>query len=217
MSTPGDQGDEIHRHQDDLNELLMQNIADRPSQSFLSRLSSAHEEVLATFTSLRNQILAELPLMYSGFKDYIVNKVNWSEPFVQWLVVFHASILILLVLFRNNLVLQNTVFFVSVLVVYHAEWLNSWLSGHWHIFAKEDYFDQGGAFVSLMMSLPLLMYMLVVLVNYSVMFMQTLVVMQRERMNGLSRTSRKSEDGRSSRSKHKTQTARSRAQKKKTK
>jgi hypothetical protein len=165
-----------------LTEILQQNMNERSKQSFLSQISSAHDEVMATFASFRDQLLAELPLMYSDFKHYITVHVNWWEPFVQWLVVFHASMFILLVLFRNNLYVQNTAFFLSVLVVYHAERLNSLLSSNWHMFARENYFDEGGAFVSLMVSLPLLGYMLLVLMNYAVMFMQTLVVMQREKM-----------------------------------
>ena len=115
------------------------------------------------------------------FKEYVTH-INWTEPFVLALVAFHISMLVVLFASRSRVVVQNTIFFLSVVIVFNAEKLNSFLSRNWHMFAREDYFDESGAFISLMVSLPLLLNMLIVLVNYAVLFMQTLVVMQREKL-----------------------------------
>lgn len=159
-------------------------LTPRHSSFVPHRRLQAHDEVMETFAAFRAQLFAELPVATAEFKEYVAS-INWTEPFVLALVVFHVSILALLVASRSRVVVQNAVFLLSVVIVLNAERLNGLLSSHWHLFARENYFDQGGAFISLVVSLPLLVNMLVVLVNYSVMFMQTLVVMQRERL-GLS-------------------------------
>ena len=153
----------------------------------------AHDEVMATFAAFRAQLFAELPVALAEFKEY-VGSINWTEPFVLGLVVFHVSILALLLASRGRVVVQNAVFLLSVVIVLNAERLNRFLSSHWHLLARENYFDERGAFISLLVSLPLLVNMLVVLLNYAVMFMQTLVVMQRERL-GLSSSARGSTAG----------------------
>ena len=165
---------------------LMDRIKEGSSKPFsLATLKSAHAEVLATFAAFKDDLLAQLPLMIGEFREY-VGHINWTEPFVLSLVVFHVSMFVLLMASRTRLAVQNAVFVLSVVIVFNAERLNGFLSTHWHMFSRENYFDESGAFVSLVVSLPLLINMLVVLVNYSVMFMQTLVVMQKERlgMNG---------------------------------
>jgi hypothetical protein len=168
-------------------------LTPRHSSFVPHRRLQAHDEVMETFAAFRAQLFAELPVATAEFKEYVAS-INWTEPFVLALVVFHVSILALLVASRSRVVVQNAVFLLSVVIVLNAERLNGLLSSHWHLFARENYFDQGGAFISLVVSLPLLVNMLVVLVNYSVMFMQTLVVMQRERL-GLSSSAMGSKAG----------------------
>ena len=145
---------------------------------------------MATFASFRAQLFAELPVAMAEFKEY-VGAINWTEPFVLALVGFHVSILALLFASRSRAEVQNAVFLLSVVIVLNAERLNRFLSSHWHLFVRENYFDEGGAFISLLVSLPLVFNMLVVLLNYAVMFMQTLVVMQQERLGLSSSTSSK--------------------------
>lgn len=138
-------------------------------------------------------MFAELPVAVADFKEFVA-RIHWTEPFVLALVAIHVSILAILFASRARVVVQNAVFFLSVVIVLNAERLNSFLSSHWHVFARENYFDERGAFISLMVSLPLVFNMLAVLVNYAVMFMQTLVVMQRERL-GMPATGTRSKSG----------------------
>lgn len=67
-------------------------------------------------------------------------------------------------------------------IIYFADRLNAWGAVHWEEFSKHNYFEPNGAFVSLVVSAPLLVGMLIVLVNYSVHFMWTLVYMKREQL-----------------------------------
>ena len=168
--------------QQSLEEALKQAMAAQAaSKTWVSSLTEAHAEVIATFAAFKDDFFAQLPLAVGAFREY-VGQINWTEPFVMALVVFHVSMLALLVASRSRVAVQNAVFALSVLIVYNAERLNGFLRSNWHMLTRENYFDEGGAFVSLVVSLPLLINMLVVVINYSVMFMQTLVVMQRERM-----------------------------------
>lgn len=73
-------------------------------------------------------------------------------------------------------------YYYAVGVIYFADRLNAWGAAHWEKFAKHNYFEPNGAFVSLIISAPLLIGMLIVLTNYAVHFMWTLVYMKTEQL-----------------------------------
>ena len=47
--------------------------------------------------------------------------------------------------------------YITVLTVYIAEDLNEYLANHHKVFTRHQYFDSSGLFISLFMSLPLLL------------------------------------------------------------
>lgn len=70
----------------------------------------------------------------------------------------------------------------AVVVIYKADALNTWGAQHWEDFARHNYFEKNGAFVSALISAPLLFGMLIVLFNLAVHFIQTLVLMKTEQL-----------------------------------
>lgn len=89
---------------------------------------------------------------YSAFKSAI----NWKENFIKCLVLTHIVFFILVVYTRKNIDLQTFFFFIICISVYFSEWINTWCSDNWQLFATQDYFDKKGAFAGIMFSAPLL-------------------------------------------------------------
>jgi hypothetical protein len=79
----------------------------------------------------------------------------------------------------------------AVIIIYKADVLNEWGAQHWEEFSKYNYFEQNGAFVSLFISLPLLMGMLLVLINYAAHFIATLAIMKAEQIKLKQKKSKK--------------------------
>ena len=79
---------------------------------FLERMSAAHDEVLAEFSRYWKQMVWNAPSMYEGFKGF-AKEIDWSEKWIQGILAVQACILLTLILFRNNMVVQNTIFIMS--------------------------------------------------------------------------------------------------------
>ena len=95
--------------------------------------------------------------------------ISWSEPFVLSLVAFHVVMFFLCVwVSRKSRGLTpriGVMVFIAVLVRM-AERLNGIAARHWQSFATQNYFDQKGIFVSIMLCTPLLFDSLVMLLIY---------------------------------------------------
>eukprot|EP00889_Picochlorum_renovo_P006139 jgi/Picre1/33169/NNA_008494.t1 len=161
-------------------ELLQQNIA-QSKKSFLETVVDAHNDVIAEFSKIWKQLVVSGPSMIQDFTEFI-RAIDWSERWIQAILAVQACILLTLIIFRNNMVVQNTIFALSVVVIYKADVLNAWGARHWEDFARHNYFEKNGAFVSALISAPLLFGMLIVLVNLAIHFIQTLVLMKTEQL-----------------------------------
>lgn len=67
-------------------------------------------------------------------------------------------------------------------MVYNAETINEIAAVHWRKFARQDYFQAQGLFISVFLSLPLLFTMLVILINYMVEMTSLLIQMKRKEL-----------------------------------
>mmetsp|Transcript_20064 Transcript_20064/g.26631 ORF Transcript_20064/g.26631 Transcript_20064/m.26631 type:complete len:246 (-) Transcript_20064:393-1130(-) len=95
--------------------------------------------------------------------------INWSEPLVRYLLIFHAILFLLTIYtvskrasFHSRIILLVFLF----LLVRSAEYLNAYGNDHWEDFATQNYFDKGGIFIGLLFSCPLLLNCLIMLVCY---------------------------------------------------
>ncbi|XP_075872944.1 transmembrane protein 18 [Nelusetta ayraudi] len=83
--------------------------------------------------------------------------VQWSEPWLIGLLVFHAVCLILTAVTCRYYRAQVVHFLIMVGLVYSAEHLNELAAMNWRSFSNFQYFDSKGMFISLVFSIPLLM------------------------------------------------------------
>ncbi|XP_075940759.1 transmembrane protein 18 [Anarhichas minor] len=83
--------------------------------------------------------------------------VQWSEPWLIGLLVFHVVCLFLTVVTCRYYRAQICHFLLMVGQVYSAEYLNELAAMNWRSFSNFQYFDSKGMFISLVYSIPLLL------------------------------------------------------------
>ena len=91
--------------------------------------------------------------------------VTWSEPFVLSLVVF--NVIITLLCFLASRKKYGRVFLMCIItaIIVSAQYINSYAAIHWESFATQNYFDQNGIFLSIMLCAPLLINSLGLLIS----------------------------------------------------
>ncbi|GJN14494.1 hypothetical protein PR202_gb01331 [Eleusine coracana subsp. coracana] len=85
-----------------------------------------------------------------------VRAVDWTEPWLMCLMVFHVILLLSAVGLRRNANFQLFLLFLAYSGVYMAEKMNRYLGEHWQNFAGRNYFDRAGVFISVVWSGPLI-------------------------------------------------------------
>jgi len=107
--------------------------------------------------------------------------ITWKEPFIIALIAFHVSMFIatILVIRCDGIRVRVAFLIFLAIIVRSVERLNQYGSTHWHEFATQNYFDEGGIFASLMISLPLVIFSFLMLISYLREASQLLVEVKR--------------------------------------
>ncbi|XP_030752466.1 transmembrane protein 18 [Sitophilus oryzae] len=90
-----------------------------------------------------------------GFLSFLAS-IDWRDPWLIGLFVFHFSIFMMAILTRNYGNFQAVLFFILLLLVYFSENINKLASTNWKIFSRQQYFDSNGLFISVVFSMPIL-------------------------------------------------------------
>lgn len=101
--------------------------------------------------------------------DAFRSAIKWSEPFIMGLITFHIVILfttLFVTTRRCGIVPRMLLLFFVAVMVRSAEMLNRYGANNWETFATQNYFDEKGIFISIMMSAPLLMVSFIMLISY---------------------------------------------------
>lgn len=91
--------------------------------------------------------------------------VDWTEPFVASLLAFHAAAWLAAYLGRRSVGVRAALLCLAMAVVAAGERLNGLGSRRWREFARQDYFDPGGVFFTLLVSVPLALLSFAILVH----------------------------------------------------
>jgi len=95
--------------------------------------------------------------------------ISWSEPFILCLVAIQLFIFLFSIWssHRDRGLAPRMVLMLSIAgLVRGAEYINRWASHNWESFATQNYFDERGIFVSIMLCAPLLLDSLVMLLLF---------------------------------------------------
>ncbi|XP_033727595.1 transmembrane protein 18-like [Pecten maximus] len=98
-----------------------------------------------------------------GIWSYL-KQIDFNEPWFTALGIFHVTCFMITASTRNNTMLQCLHFMIMLLLVFFAETLNEWAANNWKLFARQQYFDSNGLFISVIFSTPVLINCLVILV-----------------------------------------------------
>ncbi|XP_008783402.1 transmembrane protein 18 [Phoenix dactylifera] len=107
----------------------------------------------------------------SGFRPAVDNfvgffhAIDWKEPWLICLLLFHLSLLLTTIISRKNVNFQLCLSILAFTGVYLAERINNFMGKHWKSFASQNYFDPHGLFISVLWSGPLLFVTIVIVVN----------------------------------------------------
>ncbi|CAI5737763.1 unnamed protein product [Peronospora destructor] len=82
--------------------------------------------------------------------------VEWTEPFIVGLLLFHVVLLAMLWLTRKRLYPQFALFVLVITLLVSTEAINTWGRKNWRLFATQQYFDENGVFISIFYAGPLL-------------------------------------------------------------
>ncbi|KAM8832259.1 transmembrane protein 18 [Spinachia spinachia] len=93
-----------------------------------------------------------------------VMSVQWSEPWLIGLLMFHVVCLFLTVFTCKYYRAQICHFLLMVGLVYTAEYVNELAAMNWRFFSNFQYFDSKGMFISLVYSIPLLLNTVIIVV-----------------------------------------------------
>jgi len=96
------------------------------------------------------------PQSYFEHWEAFFSAIDWSEPFIQILIICHLILLFSVILSRNHLIPQITLFLFMSSCVVASEWVNEWSSYNYSQFSSQNYFDKRGVFCLFFFSGPLL-------------------------------------------------------------
>ena len=156
---------------DDIDDLDIDNLSEEEIQQLLDEkadIMMQHSPLKGIADDVMGNIMVgnvgpQTPLEhFHAFRSAI----RWSEKFIIGLLTFQF-IMFLLCLFVSRkdrgLTPRVCVLVFIGAVVRSAEWLNSLGAKYWERFATQDYFDNRGVFVAIMLSGPLLLDSLMML------------------------------------------------------
>jgi len=111
-----------------------------------------------------------------------VSSVEWTEPWIIALILFHIFVFAFIILTRKRSEIQNPLFFILLFLIYCGQWINDWGKQNWERFATQPYFDSTGVFFIIMYSLPLLIASLIVLINIVIMMANLAVQVKKAKL-----------------------------------
>lgn len=103
-----------------------------------------------------NSIKGQLESEYGDLLLKWYEVVDWKEPFIVSLLVFHVLFLLVVVFTRKQYVAQGVWFALLITLIGLSERINTFGRDHWRSFATQRYFDESGFFMLLFFSGPLL-------------------------------------------------------------
>ncbi|XP_038051796.1 transmembrane protein 18-like [Patiria miniata] len=103
----------------------------------------------------------ELPEDAVGVDDIdgmfaFLEHIDWTEPWLITLLLFHAVCAAVTVLTRKYFNVQLVYFFLLLILIYFSETINEYAALNYESFSKQQYFDSNGLFIAVVFSLPLL-------------------------------------------------------------
>lgn len=108
-----------------------------------------------------------------------VKAVDWTEHWLIGLIVFHTATFLSIICTRKYTNFQIVLFLLLLGLAFASEQINTIGAKHWRTFAKEQYFDSAGLFITVVYSGPILLNCFVLTVSWLWTAGKMLIVVKR--------------------------------------
>lgn len=92
----------------------------------------------------------------TDFNSYL-QSIDITDPLIIGLLLFHVTILVTILFTRTFTNFQIFIFLVLLSLVYFSESINEIAAQKWASFSRQQYFDSNGMFMSITVSMPVLL------------------------------------------------------------
>lgn len=154
------------------------------SETLFAELANAHKQVTEEIVGQIKSSVQSSADLTQIFEDLVYWWGQWwKEWWVRAIVAYHLSLLLAALCFRRSIAVQLAVFATAACTVASAQHINSLGAIYWEEFASQPYFDKNGAFISTVLSCPLIIVMMIVLVNCVSTAVLDMIALKRRQMN----------------------------------
>lgn len=162
-------------------------------EELTSALNSHMDQMADLVEKFSAGMRSSLRPAYDNFIGFF-HAIDWTEPWLICLLSFHVMFLLVSFVSRKNINFQMFLFLLALGGVYSAERLNGLLAANWKSFARQNYFDSHGIFLSTLWSGPLLVIAIIILVNTLFSLCYLIVRWKKAELRHRARLARNKED-----------------------
>jgi hypothetical protein len=124
----------------------------------------------------------------------IISKINWKEPFLMAVMIVHVATFICILSFRKRPYILMWFLIIMGILCLSSEYINEWAAKNHKLLLSEQYFDSSGAFISIILSVPILINSLTILIAMLIESCSTLQVLAKLKINSSSKQNHKKTD-----------------------
>ncbi|CAM9983669.1 unnamed protein product [Ectocarpus fasciculatus] len=153
-------------------EKVDQAIAEGLGEEALAEKFEQHGEAFNGFLGdVQANVLSQLNAHSVGPEGFVENfeafrsAVDWTEPWIQGILVFHLLLWLFFIVTRRSFGAQVGLFAVILTGTRLSEFINTCLRDRWQDFSRQNYFDEHGIFMGVMWAGPLLILGFTMLVS----------------------------------------------------
>lgn len=117
-------------------------------------------DILETVSSQKDEYIPHIRNEVLNLMTFLQD-IDWTEPWLIGLVIFHGIVTVLTITTRNHGNFQAVFFVLLLLLVFCSSNLNEIAARYSSYFSRQQYFDSNGMFISIVFSSPLLFNCLV--------------------------------------------------------
>lgn len=92
----------------------------------------------------------------TDFNSYL-QSIDITDPLIIGLLIFHVATLVTILFTRTFTNFQIFIFLALLSLVYFSESINEIAAQKWASFSRQQYFDSNGMFMSITVSMPVLL------------------------------------------------------------
>eukprot|EP01013_Petalomonas_cantuscygni_P043049 TRINITY_DN7848_c0_g1_i1.p2 TRINITY_DN7848_c0_g1~~TRINITY_DN7848_c0_g1_i1.p2 ORF type:complete len:224 (+),score=42.99 TRINITY_DN7848_c0_g1_i1:103-774(+) len=131
--------------------------------------------------AIRNESVA----MYTEPVKAFVEAVDWSETFFIGILAVHVLLILLCIIFRNNVTAFSSLFLSVIILAALSQPLNMLGGATWERFSETNYFDPSGLFITGVWGAPLCLLAFFMLLRLLVLMCTMMVKVKRMQLRSM--------------------------------